>query len=273
MTLSPSDFDFFRQHVRQSAAIVLEGDKLYLAEARLTSLARKEGFTSPKSLLEGLRQGRNRDLSHKVVEAITINETSFFRDIHCFEAVRKQVLPDLLRGSPQRSLNIWSAACASGQEPYSLAMLVSEYFPNLLKGRCSILATDLSSEMIERARQGQYTQLEINRGLPARLLVKHFQRLGAAWQLKDEIRRLVDFRLFNLAVDWPKLPAMDVVFLRNVLIYFDLPTKRVILGKVRQLLRQDGWLFLGGPETTLNVDDAYQRVQLEGTVAFRPNRV
>jgi chemotaxis protein methyltransferase CheR len=261
MPLTPANFDFVRMLVRQRAAIVLAPDKAYLAETRLSSLAWQEGLSSVDHLLARLRSGPDDGLQRKVVEAMTTNETSFFRDLHPFEALRQTVLPELVQRRPAAvGLHLWSAACASGQEPYSLAMLVHEHFPTLAAGRLRIIASDLSTEMLDRARQGVYSQMEVNRGLPARLLVKYFQKHGQDWQIKDDVRRLVEFRPINLVGAWPALPALDVVLLRNVLIYFDVATKKQILGKVRQLLRPDGCLILGGAETTINLDDAFERV-------------
>jgi chemotaxis protein methyltransferase CheR len=270
MSLTPANFDYVRTLVRQRAAIVLAQDKVYLAETRLAALAWQEGFSSVDHLLARLRSGPDDGLHRKVVEAMTTNETSFFRDFHPFEVLRQTVLPELMQRRPAGvALHVWSAACASGQEPYSLAMLVCEHFPALAAGRLRILASDLSTEMLDRARKGVYGQMEVNRGLPARLLVKYFQKQGSDWQIKDDVRRLIEFRQINLVGTWPALPALDVVLLRNVLIYFDVATKKQILGKVRQLLRPDGCLILGGAETTINLDDTFERVAVGRSGYYR----
>jgi chemotaxis protein methyltransferase CheR len=249
---------------------VLDGDKAYLAETRLGPLARCEGFPSVDDLLTRLRSSPDDGLHRKVVEAMTTNETSFFRDSHPFELLRQTVLPELVRRrAAGRDLSLWSAACSSGQEPYSVAMLVREHFPALAAGGLRIIASDLSTEMLDRARQGLYTQMEVNRGLPARLLVKYFDKQGPHWQIKDDLRRLVEFRPINLTNAWPPLPALDVILLRNVLIYFDVATKQRILAKVRQVLRPDGYLLLGGAETTINLDDAFERVQVDRSGYYR----
>jgi len=270
MVITASEFDYIRRLVLEQSAIVLEQDKQYLAESRLLPLARREGFDSLASLVACLRTKIFDGLHLKVVEAMTTNETSFFRDFHPFEALRESLLPQLMiRRAYSKELNFWSAACASGQEPYSLAVLLQEYFPNLAGWKVRIIATDLSAEMLARAREGRYSQLEVNRGLPAGLLVKYFLRHGNDWRILEDLRRRVEFQIINLAETWPLLPLMDVVLMRNVLIYFSLDTKKKILGKVRQLLKPDGFLFLGGAETTFNLDDAFERVQFDRTICYR----
>ncbi|CAN5367370.1 protein-glutamate O-methyltransferase CheR [soil metagenome] len=270
MTVSTAAFDYVRDLVAGRSGIALESRQAYLADARLAPVARAAGLGSVDDLVARLRIAPSGGLATQVVEAMTTNETSFFRDIGPFEALAQEVLPELMRRRAQtRTLTIWSAACSSGQEPYTIAMLLRERFPALAGWRVTIVATDLSSQMVERARAGRFSQLEVNRGLPARLLVKHFTRAGTQWQISDDLRRAVEFRQLNLVGDRPPLPAADVVFLRNVLIYFATPTKRAILGKVRSVLRPDGTLFLGGAETTLNLDDGFKRVQLGHGPSYR----
>jgi chemotaxis protein methyltransferase CheR len=209
-------------------------------------------------------------LHRRVVEAMTTNETSFFRDLHPFEALRQVVLPDVLkRRETERQIHIWCAACSSGQEPYTVAMTMLEHFPQLASWSVNILATDLSSDMVNRSRAGRYGQIEVNRGLPANLLVKYFEKKGMEWQVKPEPQRLCEFRELNLIEPWGSLPRMDVVFLRNVLIYFDLETKRTILDHVRRLLQPWGFLFLGGAETTINLGDVFERVQYDKAGCYR----
>jgi chemotaxis protein methyltransferase CheR len=270
MALSLADFDYVRTLVQQRSAIVLEPDKLYLAEARLGSLARQEGHSSAEHLVAQMRARPENGLQRKVVEAMTTNETSFFRDVHPFETLRQVLLPQLLqRRASERALRIWSAACSTGQEPFSLAMLLREYFPQLQSWQVQLNATDLSTDVLERARQGMFSQLDVNRGLPARLLIKYFRQRGNIWQINEDVRRMVEFSQLNLVGDWPRHGAFDIICLRNVLIYFSLATRQSILAKVRQLLRSDGFLFLGGAETTLNVDDNFERVPLGKTVCYR----
>jgi chemotaxis protein methyltransferase CheR len=273
MTMTASEFDYIRCLVLEQSAIVLEEDKLYLAESRLLPLARREGFDSIGSMVAWLGAKKFDGLQRRVVEAMTTNETSFFRDFHPFEALRRSILPELIiQRTSSKELNFWSAACSSGQEPYSLAILLQEHFPSLADWRVRIIATELSTEMLARAGEGRYSQLEVNRGLPASLLVKYFRQHGTDWQIREDLRCRVEFQIVNLAETWPLFPPMDVVLMRNVLIYFGVETKKKILGKVRQSLKPDGFLFLGGAETTFNLDDAFERVQFDRTVCYRARK-
>lgn len=271
MSLTLENFGYIHDLVQQQSAVVLGREKSYLAESRLHSLARTQGHESVNDFVTQLRAVPDAALRLKVVEAMTTNETSFFRDVHPFECLRKKIIPDLIeRRAAQRSLCIWSAACSTGQEPYSIAMLLHEYFPVLRGWNVTIMATDLGTGVLDRARAGRFGQLEVNRGLPATLLVKYFQREGLDWRINDAVRGLIQFKQFNLAAEpWLSLPRIDIVFLRNVLIYFDASTKKKILGNVRRLLGPDGCLFLGGAETTLNLDDAFECASFERSVWFR----
>jgi len=264
------NFNFVRELVQTRSAIMLTDEKVYLVESRLQPLARREGFASLDEFVAKLRMAANSSLYGKVVEAMTTNETSFFRDVQPFEALRKMVLPELItQRAAKRQLRIWCAASSTGQEPYSLAMLMREHFPQLATWDVKILATDLSTQVLEKARSGCYNQIEVNRGLPAPFLLKYFDRLGLNWQLKETIRQMIEFRPMNLIEAWPTLPTMDIVLIRNVLIYFDVPTKKGILAKIRRVLSPDGFLFLGGAESTLNLDDSYVRSEVERTSIYR----
>lgn len=270
MTLEVKEFDFIRSFLQEKSAIVLDDEKHYLVESRLQPLARREGFASVSELLQKLQSSRVNGLPQKVVEAMTTHETSFFRDIRPFEALRKSVLPERIAAqSSTRQLKIWCLACSTGQEPYTLAMMIRESFPQLQTWDVRIIATDLSTQILEKARQGVFSQLEVNRGLPTAYLLKYFQRQGMNWQLKEDIRKMIDFRTMNLIEPWPTGPAADVILLRNVLIYFDVATKKEILAKVRRLMHPDGYLLLGGAESTLNLDDAFKRVELEKSSFYR----
>lgn len=265
------DFDYVRDLVRTRSAIVIGGEKSYLVESRLQPLARKEGFSSIDELVAKLRLNRFDQLNHKVVEALTTNETLFFRDQQPFEALRKVILPELIaKRSSERKLKIWCAACSTGQEPYSIAITLKEHFPQLATWDVNILATDISNQVLERARSGAFNHTEINRGLPAPYILKYFDRQGMTWQLKEPVRQMIEFRPLNLIEAWPSLPAMDIVFVRNVLIYFDVETKKEILRKVRRLLNKDGFLFLGGTENTFNLDDSFVRTTVEKASVYRP---
>jgi chemotaxis protein methyltransferase CheR len=271
MRITPSDFEYVQDLVRKRSAIVLESGKEYLVESRLSAVARDEGFTSIDRLVAELRRSPANGLHRKAVEAMTTNETTFFRDIHPFQALRLQVLPELIqRRAAQRQLSIWCAGCSSGQEPYTIAMLIREHFPALIGWQLRILGTDLSSDMLERAKAARYRQAEVNRGLPAGFLAKYFGKQGVEWQMVDEIRDMVEFREMNLIEAWPGASSYDLVFMRNVLLYFDVETKKAILAKVRRVLRPDGYLFLGSAESTMTLDDSYQRVAFDKTGYYRP---
>jgi chemotaxis protein methyltransferase CheR len=260
--MTEQDFDYVRRLLQERSAVVLEADKQYLVETRLLPLQRQLQLNSIPELIAHLRSSPSNGLHTQVVEAMVTTETFFFRDAHPFESLRKVVLPELIRkrGGECR-LNVWCAAASTGQEPYSLALLLREHFPELTGWKVQLLATDLSREVLARARAGRYSQIEVNRGLPAALLVKYFRQHGAAWELSEEVRGMVEFQELNLARPWPPLPRMDLVLLRNVMIYFDVATKKTVLGQVARLLRPDGYLLLGGAETTFNLDDSYRRVE------------
>jgi chemotaxis protein methyltransferase CheR len=270
MEVRSADFDFICDMVRKHSAIVLEPGKEYLVESRLNPLARQEGFASLRIMVDYLQSSPFGDLHRKVVEAMATNETSFFREMRVFEMFRKAIMPKLLvaRGA-ERSLNLWCAACSTGQEAYSFAMLLREYFPSVTDWNITFVASDISREMLSRAREGCYNQFEVNRGLPAQLLVKYFKKQGAMWEISPDIRRMVDFREINLIHEWPLLPRMDVISMRNVLIYLDLESKRKILSRIPNQLDPEGYLLLGGAETTSNLDDAFEPVLLEGATCFR----
>jgi chemotaxis protein methyltransferase CheR len=273
MGISTVDFDFLRKLMREHTSIVLDSGKEYIAESRLANLVLEEGFGSVRALINQLRTNSFSSLHRRVVNAMTNNETWFFRDLVPFEALRKVIIPQLLEArSSQRTLRIWSAACSSGQEPYSIAMMLKQHFPQLHTWDVHILATDISQTVLGRAQQGRYSQLEINRGLPVQLLTRYFRREGLDWVISEEVTRMIEFRQMNLADAWSQLPMVDVVFLRNVLIYFDVDTKKAILAKVRRQLRPDGYMLMGGAETTLNLDQKFERVQYESTAYYRPLR-
>ncbi len=270
MALTQQDVDYVRALVFDRSAIVLEADKGYLVDARLAPVAREAGLPSVQHLVNRLRVERPNGLHTRVVEALTTNETSWFRDIQPFEALKTHVLPGLIeRRAAARRLTIWSAACSSGQEAYTIAMMLAQDVPALAGWTIRIVATDLSTEMVNRTKAGRYSQLEVNRGLPARYL-RFFRRVGVEWQVDDALRGKIDAFPMNLATAWPAtLPTFDIIFLRNVLIYFNVPTKRDILGRARRQMHADGALFLGGAETPLNLDDNFERVPLAQAGCYR----
>jgi chemotaxis protein methyltransferase CheR len=271
MAISNADFIYVSRLAHSEAAIVLEPGKEYLVETRLGPLAQREGFDSLAAFIQRMRsEVKVNGLHHKAIDALTTNETLFFRDFHPFEALRRSILPDVLeKRAGARRLTIWSAACSTGQEPYSLAMLLLEHFPQLAGWEVSILATDLSPTVLKLAQEGRYSQFEVNRGLPASYLVKYFTRVDEKWCLKDEVKRLVEFRPMNLIQSWPVMPPLDLVFIRNVMIYFDVETKKTILRKIRNCLLPHGSLFLGTAETTTSLDPAYQPVTFGKAVVYQ----
>lgn len=271
-TLRAPDFDLICEVVRREAAIVLEPGKEYLAENRLHPVARRLGFDDIAGLVSRLRLG-DRSLTAEVVDALTTNETSFFRDGHPWETLREHVLPELFeRRRSTRSLNVWFAAASSGQEPYSFAMLLEEHFPREARDwSIRMIGTDISPTMLERCRSGRYSQIEVNRGLPAKLLVEHFERDGLSFVIADHLRERFEFELLNLSAPatWTWLPTFDLVFIRNVLIYFDVATKRQILGDVRRVMADDGALLLGASETTINITDEFKPVTVGTSTVYR----
>jgi chemotaxis protein methyltransferase CheR len=267
----PSDaLDYVCTLVRQRSAIELEASKGYLIDARLAPLAKKQGYSTTADYIRGLLHKRQPDQEQKLVEAMTTNETSFFRDIHPFNALKNTLVEEFRRlRATQRTLNVWSAACSSGQEIYSIAMTLREHFPDLAGWNVQLIGTDLSDDVLERARNASYSQVEINRGLAANLLVRYFERHGMSWQLRPELRVMATFKKLNLIETWPYLPKMDIVFLRNVLIYFSPETKKQILQKVRTVMAPGAVLFLGAAETTMGLDSSFERVEADRSVFYR----
>jgi len=268
MTLSQAEFVFVSTLVRKEAAIVLAPGKEYLVEARLIPVARAVGAAGVTEFLAELQRRPNPANQRRIIDALTTNETSWFRDREPFAALTDVVLPELIKArSATRKIRVWSAASSSGQEAYSLAMLLSEALPT--GWTYEIMGTDISTEMVKRAETGEYSQVEVNRGLPAKQLVQYFERAGAHWRITAALRKNVSFRLMNLTVPLPAMQPFDVIFLRNVLIYFDVATKRTVLQNAAKLLRPDGLLFLGAAETTIGIDDNYERVAAGRTSAYR----
>jgi chemotaxis protein methyltransferase CheR len=257
--------------VRERSANVLDRGREYQIEARLLPIVRSDGFANIAALVERLRQDRHGRLATRVVEALARHDTSFFRDVTPFEALRKVVLPELVkrRGSEQ-SLRFWSAACASGQEAYSLLMTLCDHFPQLRAWDVKAVGTDLSDQMVQRASEGRFSQVETNRGLTMVVLLKHFQADGVGWQVSEQLRALAQFSPLNLADEWPDLEPMDVILLRNVLDAFDVATKRKILARVRKVLRSDGYLVLGARETLAGLDDSWTAEPYGNVVLWRP---
>ena len=270
MSIGTVEFDYLRRLVKDFSAIDIDAGKEYLADLRLSPLLPDQGCDTVQQLLQRLRGSSFSTIHRRVVDAMTNNETWFFRDCHPFSALGDEIIPDLMKKrSAERRLSIWSAACSSGQEPYSIAMLIRDnfFFPNWT---FSIRATDISAPILERAKKGIYSHMEVNRGLPAPSLAKYFVKNGTNWELKPGVKEMVNFESINLSQPWLNVPPADIVFLRNVLIYFEIDVRKRILAQVRRVLRSDGYLFLGGAETTLNLDSHFERVQFSKYACYRP---
>ncbi|MDF1794697.1 MAG: protein-glutamate O-methyltransferase CheR [Thalassobaculaceae bacterium] len=256
--MNKPDFEHFIGFLKTKAGIVITAEKAYLVENRLSPVARKHGIASADAVLAKLRQVPSAALVNDVLDAMTTNETLFFRDQRPFDQFRETVLPALMeRNAATKRIRIWSAACSSGQEAYSLAMMFSELGAKVAGWRLEIVGTDISKTILDRARKAEYSQFEVQRGLPITMLVKYFEQKGEAWALKPDIKSKVSFREFNLLDNPRALGQFDVVFCRNVLIYFDHPTKADILGRIAGIMPADGYLFLGGAETVLGVSDKF----------------
>jgi chemotaxis protein methyltransferase CheR len=267
VTISPSNFAFVSDLVRQETAMLYDAGKEYLVEARLLPLARAAGLPDVDAYVGRLRSDREEQV--KALDALTINETSWFRDNSPYRTFTDTLLPAVLAARGHvRHVSIWSAACSSGQEAYSLAMLLDQHLPS--GWTAQILATDVSTQMLERVKAGRYSQVEMNRGLPATSLVKYFSRVGSEWEVSPELKKMVRTQHLNLAAPFPLLPTFDIVFLRNVLIYFDLETKRDILRRTHRTVAPDGFLLLGSSETTLDMDDHWEREAHDRVQVHRP---
>lgn len=269
---SQRSIEFIAGLVLRKSAIVIDSSKSYLIESRLNPIAESNGLQNIDALVAALSRPGAMKLTAEVIDAMTTNESSFFRDLHPFNALRETIIPGLIeKRRSTRTINVWSAACSSGQEVYSIAMLLREHFPELDRWRICLTATDLSSKILEKAKSGLFTQAEINRGLPMPMVLKHFKREGLQWRIGEPIRSMVDFRPLNLVERWPAtFPKMDIVFLRNVLIYFGVDTKQQILKEIHGKLADDGCLFLGGAETTMNLNVPFDREQIGKATCYRP---
>ena len=269
--VSTEDFIFVADFLRQRAAISIGPGKEYLVESRLGPLARDIGFNDVNALIGELRRPvPNPTVRDRVVEAMTTNETSFFRDGHPFEAMRTELVPEVLkRNAGVRRLSVWSAASSTGQELYTIAMLLDANFPELASWTVNLYGTDLSTDVLTRARAGRFSPLEVNRGLPAPMLVRYFDRRGSEYEIDAKLRNWCRFEQMNLADSWPAMPLFDIVFCRNVLIYFDVPVRQRILQKIQRSLAPGGCLILGGSETTIGVVDGYTPARIGNTVVYR----
>lgn len=257
--MNVDDFNFISGLLMKESGLVLGSDKKYLLESRLTPVARECGLEGVDQLLREIRRTQEKNLIDKVTEAMTTNESFFFRDVHPFEIFRERVLPALLESRRQsKSFRIWCAAASSGQEAYSLAMILKEESAKLAGWRCEIVGTDISPQVLQKAKSGKYSQFEVQRGLPAPMLSKYFESEDGSWTIRPEISSMVQFRQFNLLNDPTPLGRFDVVFCRNVLIYFNAQMKAKVLEGIANLLPEDGVLFLGGAETVHGISKRYK---------------
>jgi chemotaxis protein methyltransferase CheR len=275
-TASAVDYGYLRQLVFGLSQNVLDASRDYLFETRLTKLLRNQGMTRLEELVQHLKVSRNPVLERSIAEAMTINETSFFRDGRPFELLRTELLPKLIEARrPVRALRFWSAACSSGQEAYSLAMLLLQHFPQLAGWDIRIEGTDICAEVVERAQAGSYHRIEMNRGLPARFVISYFDHSGEYWTVKPEVRKMCNFRQANLCSQ--PLPfnrvsdRFDVIFLRNVMLYFSQETRKTLLAGIHKVLAPDGTLFLGSSEQPAD-PSIWTPVLAGGTCHFRPRQ-
>ena len=259
--MTPHDYDFLRKCLKDRSGLVLSADKQYLVESRLLPVARKAGLANLGELVTALKRGNAPALMTAVVEAMTTNESFFFRDKTPFEHFRLTIMPALLAARKNsRTIRIWCAAAATGQEPYSLAMCLKESAAEIAGWRFELLATDLSGEVLEKARAGLYTQFEVQRGLPIQLLIRYFAQFGELWQIAPDIRAMVRYRQLNLLADFSQLGIFDLIFCRNVLIYFDQDTKTDVLDRLARVTAYDGYLVLGAAETVVGLTDRFKMV-------------
>lgn len=256
--MNVNDFELISQLLKKRSGLVLSEDKAYLLESRLNPVARKWGLSGFDELAQQVRKANDEKLLVDITEAMTTNESFFFRDQKPFDQFRDVVLPYLLEHrAAKKSIRIWCAAASSGQEPYTLAMLLKEAQAKLAGWRIEIVGTDISQEILDKAKEGVYSQFEVQRGLPINLLVKYFTQVEDRWKLNDDIRNMVTFKKFNLLDSMSGMGQFDVIFCRNVLIYFDQPTKTQVLDQMSGLLANDGFLYLGGAETVLGISDRF----------------
>ncbi len=259
--MRPEDFDLVSRFVKDRSGLVLTRDKAYLLESRLMPVARKRGMKGLEDIVAAIRGRADESLMREITEAMTTNESFFFRDIKPFDTFRQTILPKIREArAAKKSFRIWCAACSSGQEPYSLSIILKEEAARMAGWRHEILGTDISSEILAKAKAGVYSQFEVQRGLPIQLLLKYFKKNGDLWQIDAGLRAMVQYREFNLLGDLRSLGTFDVVYCRNVLIYFDQPTKSRVLEQISRIIADDGVLFLGGAETVLGISDKFKPV-------------
>ena len=256
--MTPLDYEYLRKLLKDKSGLDLSADKQYLIESRLLPLSRKAGLSSISELVQKMKGGSTAIID-QVVEAMTTNETFFFRDKVPFDHFRDSIMPEIIKArAARKSIRIWCAAGSTGQEPYSLAMCLKEMSAALSGWRIEIIATDLSQEVLEKSRAGIYSQFEVQRGLPIQMLVKYFKQTGELWQVNSDVRAMIQHRQLNLLNDFSQLGVFDVIFCRNVLIYFDQDTKINIFGRLAKTMEADGFLVLGAAETVVGLTDVFK---------------
>lgn len=257
--MKDEDFQYYQSLLLKESGLTITQDKIYLLDSRLTPVAKSRDYSSLEEMTQALRTSTaGRDLIVDVVEAMTTNETSFFRDTRPFDILRDTVLPYVLKNKQSsRRVRIWCAAASSGQEPYSIAMILKEAAEKLAGWSFEIVATDISHDILDKAKQGRYSQFDVQRGLPIQYLMKYFEQQDEYWQVKDEIRNMISYQYFNLLSDMSSLGTFDIVFCRNVLIYFNEEIKADVLRRTSERMVNDGFLFLGGAETVLGITDKF----------------
>lgn len=255
------DFEFLADMLKRRSGLMLTKDKVYLLESRLTPLARKQGFESLDDFVTKVRMSRSEPMLVEITEAMTTNESFFFRDNTPFDIFKQHVLPAVEKSKTDKKLRIWCAAASTGQEPYSLAMILKEQWHKWKDWRIEIIGTDICTKVLDKAKKGHYSQFEVQRGLPIQMLIKYFEQDGDVWKISDEIKRMVTYRPFNLLDPFTALGRFDVIYCRNVLIYFDQPTKTDVLERMHRVLNKDGTLFLGAAETVLGITDTFKPVR------------
>lgn len=259
--MKPEDFELLSNILKERSGLVLSEDKIYLLESRLTPIARKRGLETLEDLISQVRMHRKEDMLNEITEAMTTNESFFFRDNTPFDLFKETVLPELLVSrAHSKRIRIWCAAASTGQEPYSLGIILKEMQDKLQGWNFEIIGTDISQQVLDKAKAGIYSQFEVQRGMPIKLLVKYFMQAGEMWQICEEIRKMVSYRPFNLLNSLASMGTFDVIFCRNVLIYFDQETKSQVLEKMRNQIAGDGTLFLGSAETVLGLTDKFKPV-------------
>jgi len=259
--MNSQDFEFLAKLLKEKSGLMLTPDKVYLLESRLTPLSRKRGMDSLDALIQKMRSSSDAGLIKDVTEAMTTNESFFFRDNTPFDIFKDQVLPAMEKARPNKRLRIWCAAASTGQEPYSLAILLKDNWAKWQNWNIEIVGTDICTQVLEKAKSGTYSQFEVQRGLPIQTLIKHFKQEGDVWRLNEDVRRMVTFRPFNLLGSFAALGSFDIIYCRNVLIYFDRPTKKEVLERMQATLAKDGTLFLGAAETVLGITDKLRPIR------------